>query len=81
MQHVLTLRAYARKAEMGGGFRGSVIDHRTTARVESDVLSTYEHARDWTIKTAASIMGETPYRRASINTGSAGRLYRANIWA
>lgn len=83
MQHVLTLRAYARKSEMGGGFRGSVIDHRATTptRVESDVLSTYEQARDWTIRTAANLMGDTPYRRASINSGSAGRLYRANIWA
>lgn len=81
-KHVLTCRAYTRKPEMGGGFRGRVIDHRNgDASVESDVLPTYEQARNWAMAQAHKMMGDRPYRRCSINAGSAGRSYRANIWA
>lgn len=77
----LSLRAYERKSELGGGFRGVVVRHADKARFESDVLETYEAARDWAIREADRLMGSTPYRRASVNAGTAGRSYRANIWS
>jgi hypothetical protein len=81
-KHVLTLRAYARKKELGGGFRARVIDHENRdAVIESDVLPTYESARNWAMQRGHQIMGARPYRRCSINAGTAGSAYRANIWA
>lgn len=80
-KHVMTIRAYARKVELGGGFRGIVEDHRNGARAESDILPVYEEARNWAMREAHARMGEAPYRRCSINAGTAGRAYRANIWA
>jgi hypothetical protein len=78
----MTLRAYARKDEMGGGFRAVVVDRRNgNARYESDVLPTYESARNWAMSTAHRLMGDTPYRRASVNNKRSGRRYDANIWA
>lgn len=80
-QCVMTIRAYARKAELGGGFRGLVLDRRDGSQIESDVLQTYEEARNWAIRESHARMGQTPYRRCSVNAGTAGRAYRANIWA
>lgn len=80
--HALSIRAFARKQELGGGFRAVVVDHRHGgARHESDVLPTYESARNWGMSTAHRLMGDTPYRRASVNAGTAGRRYMANIWS
>ncbi len=39
--------AYERKAELGGGFRGVVVDKRTSDRMESDVMPTLAEARNW----------------------------------
>ncbi len=52
MNNVLSLKAYERKEELGGGFRARVFRPADKAVFESDVLPTYEQARDWAIREA-----------------------------
>ena len=75
----MTLRAYPRKEEVGGGFRAVVIMRSNAERFESPVLETYEAARHWSQLEAHNRMGSRPYRRASV-AGRRGSYY-ANIWA
>ncbi len=79
MNHVMTIKAYPRKAELGGGFRGALIRHPSGERVESPVLASYEAARHWAQLESHNQMGGRPYRRAYLS----GRKhsYQANIWA
>lgn len=88
IQHVLSLKAYERKSELGGGFRARVVWRMNNAVVppqhyatvyESEILDTFDQAKSWAMQTAAKIMGDRPYRRCYIK--SPRNLYRANVWA
>jgi hypothetical protein len=61
MRHILTATAFERKVELGGGFRGIVLDRRTKARHESDVLPTLDAARHWARVKVAAIMGDSAW--------------------
>lgn len=80
MQHCLTIKAYERKPELGGGFRGVVLNGSESV-AESDVLPTLEAAKLWAQSKAHSIMGSRPYRRAHVARRYTGGKYIANIWA
>lgn len=79
-EHVMTLRAYARKEELGGGYRGAVVLQPTKERIESPVLSTYEAARHWAQTEAHARMAGRPYRRSHV-AGRTKESYYANVWA
>lgn len=81
MEHVLTIKAFERKIELGGGFRAVVVDLRTRDSFKSDVLADQQSAMFWAQKKAHEIMGSRPYRRASIARRFVGNKYVANIWA
>ena len=79
MKAVLFLKAYERKLEMGGGFRGAVIRDKQRF-AESPVLPTLEAAKSWVQIEAHRIMGDTPYRRAHVAKRFTGGSYQAHIW-
>lgn len=82
--YALHIKAYARKASMGGGFAGKVTFPRqpgeTESRFEKQIFSSYEEARDWSISKAHDLMCGRNYRRCSVNRGSSGFLYEAFIY-
>lgn len=59
--HVLTAKAYERKAELGGGFRGTVYDRRTKTLIQSDVFTSRDDARNWAKREVFKIMGDKPW--------------------
>lgn len=81
MNAVLTIKAYERKAELGGGFRGRVYRPADKAVFESDVLPSLDAAKFWAQTEAHKLMGSRPYRRAHVAKRFTGGSYQANIWA
>lgn len=81
MDHVLTIRAYERKPELGGGFRAVVVRHADKQRFESDVLPDRESAMYWAQSQAHEMMVGRPYRRASLAKRFRRGVYEASIWA
>ena len=82
MDHVMTIKAYERKLELGGGFRGVVIDCKQKRIIrESEVLPSYESARHFAQSEAHKLMGDRPYKRAYVSRSFVGNKYVANIWA
>lgn len=61
MQDVLVATAYERKAELGGGARGVVLDKRTKERYESPVLDDVSQARAWAKTKVFALMGDQPW--------------------
>lgn len=80
MSYTLHLKAFSRKPELGGGFRGVVTDNRDKQRYESEVLQTYEEARFFVQDTAHKLMKGQVYRRCAVNAGTAGKRYEAFIY-
>ena len=81
MEHVMTIKAFERKIELGGGFRGIVVNLATREKYESGILPTHEDAKFYAQKTAHDLMAGKPYRRCSIARRFCGNRYIANIWA
>lgn len=81
--YAIHMKAYERKAELGGGFRAVVTDARVSpvVRYESEVLERYEEARFWCQNKAHELMNGQVYRRSSINAKSAGKRYEAFLYA
>jgi len=61
MTHVLTVQAYERKTELGGGFRGVVLDKRSQEKTESPIFPTMAEARYWAKSLAFKVMGATSW--------------------
>ena len=81
MEHVMTIKAYERKAELGGGYRARVIRKSDKALFESDVLPTSNAARNWAQVKAHQLMNGQYYKRAYVSRRFTGGSYVANIWA
>ena len=79
MQAVLFLKAYERKLEMGGGFRGAVIKDKTRV-AESPIFDTLDAAKFWVQNEAHKMMNGIPYRRAYVSKRFTGGSYQARIW-
>lgn len=80
MTCVMCIKAYARKQELGGGFRGAVIANGERI-AESEILPTLEAAKVWAQSEAHRLMAARPYRRAHVARRFTGGSYVANIWA
>lgn len=80
MNCVMSIKAYERKPELGGGFRGAVIANSQRI-AESEILPTLEAAKVWAQSEAHRRMGSRPYRRAHVAKRFTGGSYIANIWA
>lgn len=77
--HTLTLIAFPRKEELGGGYRGKVADRRTSPSTihESEVLPTREAATHWVKAKAHELLAGTFYQLAPMREPDG---YRANVW-
>ena len=81
MRERYVLKAYRRKDEMGGGWRGVVVDCAAKRRVaSSEVLATREEARDFAKIAAHELMGGRPYRLANVYARYCGGGYRSHLW-
>jgi len=72
----MTLEAYERKEELGGGWRAVVHNHMTKISVKSPVLPTKEAARHWAKEAAHKEMNGAPYTLAHMY----GKNYKSNLW-
>lgn len=72
--HLLSCEAYERKAELGGGWRGQVIDRRllpsSDALTRSDIFPSKAAAILWCRQHVANVMQDTPW--------APGYIYRPN---
>ena len=83
-QIVYVLRVAPLKPEFGQGFVAKVYDCKNKQSIVApSKFPTYEDARNWVITKGAELLGDTPYRRCSIQQSSRNRnrFYDANLWA
>lgn len=80
VSHVLTLDAFPRKEEVGGGYRGRVIDRRTTPSTvyRSDVFADRSDATYWVKSKGHELMAGGHYSLAPLRRADG---YYANVWA
>lgn len=81
MIHEMTIKAYPRKPEFGGGFNASIRRECNGEKIKGPGFANYEAARNWVITEAHRLMAGRNYRRASIRARVQGVVYTANIWA
>lgn len=76
-KHIATITAYPIKDELGGGFRGVIINHETKERRASDRCETLESARYW-----AQVQAHSAYDAAGYSLAPLRRRgeYQANVW-
>lgn len=78
IKHVATIKVYAIKDELGGGFRAVYRNHETEERVESDVFTTMAEGRFWAKTQAHNRHTSEGYK---FGYGRPSKtLYRVNIW-
>lgn len=75
----MQIRAYPRRDEDGGGFRGVCVLIETKERIESPVFETFDQAKFWAQNEAHKRMNGRHYNRAYIRKPR--NYYTANIWA
>ena len=61
MNNPVTAQAFERKASLGGGYRGVVLDRRTKERTESPILPSINEARYWARKEVERLMAGAPW--------------------
>lgn len=76
-KHIATLAAYPIKTELGGGFRGVILNHATKVRSQSDRLDTLEAARYWAQMQAHNAYDDVGYSIAPLRRRGE---YQANVW-
>lgn len=68
-------RAYERKAELGGGFRGVAFNPKTKERRESDVRETLQQARNDAKRMVHDMLGAETYSKTR-----PGYIWRKSSW-